>query len=103
MEIETNMLDAEQVTAESTTIEEVTNFNNLTKQELVRIVEQQKQAIENYRIVRETSDENHAKELADCTDYYNKKIKELTSLLKYYERKFKLLGDILNIETGGEK
>ena len=102
MEIETNMLGTE-VTAESTTAEQVINYDTLTKKELITIVEQLNRALDNYKTVKENADENHKKELEDCTDYYSNKLKEVTSLVKYYERKFKLLGDILTIETGGER
>ena len=78
-------------------------YNNLTKEDLLKVLKQKDTALENYESKMNEMSESHSKEMKDMEEYYRAKLGEMSNLIQYYERKFKVLNDILNIETGGTK
>lgn len=79
---------------------DMTDLSTLSKEDLIRLVESDRQAFRNYEAKLKDKDETHLKELDDIGSYHEKKEKDMGALIAYYERKFKLLGDIINIEGG---
>lgn len=82
---------------------EVVDNEELTNEELTRIIEAKEQACANYEQTIEELNKKHEITIKNLEEHYSARIKELTSLLGYYERKLNVIKDIITIETGGEK
>lgn len=80
----------------------MTDLSTLTKEDLIRLVESDRQAFRNYEAKLKDKEETHLKELEDICSYHEKKEKDMGALIAYYERKFKLLSDIITIEGGNK-
>lgn len=76
------------------------NYNDLKKEELIKVLEYNKKTFENYEHTINELKEGHSKEINEINEYYKKRITELNSIISYYERKLKLINDIVNIERG---
>ena len=76
------------------------DYNDLKKEELIKVLEYNKKTFENYEHTINELKEGHAKEVNEINEYYKKRITELNSIISYYERKLKLINDIVNIERG---
>lgn len=79
------------------------DLNNLSKEELISLIESHKKASENYEHTIEEMKKHNEDVMKDITDHYGRVIEEKNRLIGYYERKLKVLRDIITIETGGEK
>lgn len=79
------------------------DYNELSKEELIKIIDEQRETHIKYEEKISDMEEAHKKESEDITNYYLKRIEELKALTRYYERKLKLLKDIITIETGDDK
>ena len=97
------MSNAEPVeTAEALELEAV-DYNNLKKEELIAMLEDRDKLLAHYEEKIASNEEAYKKEMTNQTEYYGKKFKELHNLIAYHERKIKLIGDLVNIETGGNR
>lgn len=81
---------------------DMTDLSTLNKEDLIRLVESDRQAFRNYEAKLKDKEESHLRELEDIGSYHEKKEKDMGALIAYYERKFKLLSDIINIEGGNK-
>ena len=81
---------------------DMTDLSTLNKEDLIRLVESDRQAFRNYETKLKDKEESHLRELEDIGSYHEKKEKDMSTLIAYYERKFKLLSDIINIEGGNK-
>lgn len=79
------------------------DLNNLSKEELISLIESHKNASTNYEHTIEEMKKHNEDVMKDITDHYGRVIEEKNRLIGYYERKLKVLRDIITIETGGEK
>lgn len=79
------------------------DYKELSKEELIGIIEEQNKVHIQYEDKIHDLEEGHKKEMETATEYYLKRIEELKALTRYYERKLKLLKDIITIETGDDK
>ena len=79
------------------------DLNDLSKEELVQIIEELRKSNTNYDEQIKTIHDHHSKEMTEMNQYYIGKLTEKGNLVSYYERKFKVLKDIINIETGEVK
>lgn len=105
MELENvQMLDAVETNKENElATESVVDFNTLTKDELLKVLDQKQVSIKNYMQHVENTEASYKIEIENLTKFYEEQIKKLRNILEYYERKFKLIMEIINIEKGGEK
>ena len=105
MELENvQMLDAVEENKENElTTESVVDFSTLTKDELLKVLDQKQVSIKNYMQHVENTEASYKIEIENLTKFYEEQIKKLRNILEYYERKFKLIMEIINIEKGGEK
>ena len=79
------------------------DLNDLSKEELVQIIEELRKSNTNYDEQIKNIHDHHSKEMTEMNQYYIGKLTEKGNLVSYYERKFKVLKDIINIETGEVK
>ena len=101
-DVETNKENKENKENELAT-EAVVDFNTLTKDELLKVLDQKQVSIKNYMQHVENTEASYKIEIENLTKFYEEQIKKLRNILEYYERKFKLIMEIINIEKGGEK
>lgn len=85
------------------TAESVVDFSTLTKDELLKVLDQKQVSIKNYMQHVENTEASYKIEIENLTKFYEEQIKKLRDILEYYERKFKLIMEIINIEKGGGK
>ena len=72
-----------------------TDYENLSKVDLIRLCKEKDIAVESYEHERKTTQERFEKEISNMNDYYNKRFTELKNMITYYDRKFKLIADII--------
>lgn len=89
-------IDADENKMEATPVD----YNDLKKEELIKVLEYNKKTFENYEHTINELKDGHSKEINEINEYYKKRITELNSIISYYERKLKLINDIVNIERG---
>lgn len=75
----------------------------LSKEDLIRMVEDKNQVIHNMEIELDRQRKINEQDTKNLNEYYGNRLKESNSLVAYYERKLHVLKSIIDIETGGEK
>ena len=98
-----NTAESVEVAEENKLDIEPIDYNNLSKTQLIGIMYDKDKAIKNYEDKINKEYEAHKIEIENLNKYYTDRTKELHSIISYYERKLKVLGDIILMETGGEK
>lgn len=97
----TAVMSAKDIDADENKMEATpANYNDLKKEELIKVLEYNKKTFENYEHKINELKDGHSKEINEINEYYKKRITELNSIISYYERKLKLINDIVNIERG---
>lgn len=89
-------------TAESLELETVA-YDTLTKEELIVMLEDRDKSLAQYEDKLAEKEAAYKHEIDEMNKYYGKKLKELHNIIEYHDRKIKLIGDIVTIETGGNK
>ena len=75
----------------------------LSKEDLIRMVEDKNQVIHNMEIELDRLRKINEQDTKNLNEYYGNRLKESSSLVAYYERKLHVLKSIIDIETGGDK
>lgn len=82
---------------------EPVDYTHLTKEQLISCLMDRDKVILNYEDKIKNDEEARKTETENLNHFYTQRTNELANLVSYYERKLKVLGDIINMETGGVK
>lgn len=88
------------VTVEDTIAPVKVAYEDLTKEDLIKLLNDKDKAIENYKIQDEQKDKSFESQLANINETYKQHLDNLKTINTYMSRKLKVIKDIITMEEG---